>query len=150
MRSDNGVIWNTITGEITTIYNPGVLYADTWYKRMIISIQNGVLCTSESNPVHITVNPLPVAILSGDVTICPGESAVIRVSLPAGLGPFELDILGHGIVSGYLSDADIVVTPAATTTYRVIRVTDANGCEVLDGSSNILGSATVTVRALPS
>ena len=43
-----------------------------------------------------------------------------------------------------------MVSPAATTTYRLLRVKDANGCEVLSPSANLIGTATVTVRALPA
>jgi PKD repeat protein len=67
-----------------------------------------------------------------------------------GTGPFELDIDNLGTITGYVSGADIVVSPAATTTYQLLRVRDANGCEVLSPSANLIGSATVTVRALPA
>jgi len=37
-----------------------------------------------------------------------------------GTGPFELDIENHGTVTGYVSGANIIVSPAATTTYRLL------------------------------
>ena len=37
-----------------------------------------------------------------------------------------------------------------TTTYRLLRVRDANGCEVNAPSGNISGSATIIIKALPS
>ena len=149
LRSDNNVIFSTIPGATTFTYTPGVHYIDTYYKRMLISILNGIVCTAESNVIKMTVNPLPVAVLTGGATICPTETAILKVTLPAGTGPFELDIENHGVVTGYISDADIIVTPATTTTYRLLRVTDANNCEILSPSTNLMGTATVTVRALP-
>ncbi len=148
MRSPDGVLWNTIAGQTGVTYTPGVHYMDTWYKRVLTSIQNGVLCQAESNPVKITVNPLPVAILSGGATICPGEPAILKVNLPIGTGPFTLNILGHGVVNNYNSDDDILVYPGATTTYSLVSVTDANTCTSNVGP-NLMGTATVTVQVLP-
>ena len=149
MRSNDGTIWNTIAGQTATTYTPGVHFMDTYYKRVLVSIQNGVMCQAESNVVHITVNPLPVAILSGGATICPGDPAILKVNLPIGTGPFTLDILGLGTVNNYTSDADIIVYPAITTTYSLVSVTDANSCTSNVGT-NLMGTAKVTVRILPA
>ena len=148
MRSPDGVLWNTIAGQTDSTYIPGVHIMDTWYKRVLTSIQNGVLCQAESNPVKITVNPLPVAILSGGATICPGDPAILKVNLPIGTGPFTLDITGYGTVANYTSDADIVIYPMVTTTYSLNSVTDANLCTSNVGA-NLMGSAKVTVQILP-
>ena len=51
----------------------------------------------------VTVNPLPVAILSGGETICPGAGSILTVDLPVGQAPFEIDIQNHGTVTGYTS-----------------------------------------------
>jgi PKD repeat protein len=150
LRSDNNVIFSTIPGATTTTYTPGVHYTDTYYKRTIISIQNGILCTAESNVIKVTVNPLPIAVLSGGASICPAENAILKVELLAGTGPFELDIENHGTVTGYTSNADIIVSPAVTTIYKLLRVRDANGCEIVSPSGSLIGTATVTVRALPA
>jgi hypothetical protein len=53
-------------------------------------------------------------------------------------------------ISGYISGTDIIVTPVVTTTYRLLRVRDANGCEVPAPSSYLTGTATVVVNILPS
>jgi PKD repeat protein len=95
------------------------------------------------------VNARPVAFLTGGATICPAQSSVIRVNMLAGTGPFTVEIANHGIVNNYVSGADIVVTPAATTTYSLIRVRDANNCEVVAPSPNLNGTATVIVSDLP-
>jgi PKD repeat protein len=150
LRSDNNVIYSTIPGANTTTYTAGVHYTDTYYKRQIISIQNGILCTAESNVIKVTINPLPIAVLSGGATICPSQSAVLKVEMLAGTGPYELDIQNLGVVTGYTSNADINVSPVVTTTYKLLRVKDANGCEILNPSANLIGTATVTVRTLPA
>ena len=103
-----------------------------------------------SNVIEVRVNPNPLAILSGGETICPGQTSILKVNMMIGTGPFELDIQNHGTITGYISNSDIVVSPAATTTYRLLRVRDANNCEILSPSANLIGTATVTVRALPA
>jgi len=145
-RSADGVIWNTISGESDSTYAPGVLYSDTWYKRVLISIQNGVLCQAESNPVKITVNSLPVAYLTGGATICPGEPATLTVTITDGQAPYQVNIENHGIETINGPGGDIIVSPADTTEYRILSVIDANGCEAL----NMIGTATVNVRDLPA
>ena len=52
-----------------------------YYRRMVTS---GICAPVYSNVVEILVNPLPMAILTGGETICPGQSSVLRVNLPAG------------------------------------------------------------------
>jgi len=74
----------------------------------------------------------------------------LKVNMMVGTGPFELDVANFGTITGYVSGADIVVSPGVTTVYTLTRVKDANGCEVIAPSGNLLGSATVTVRALPA
>ena len=150
MRSNNNVIYNTIPGETGTTYTPGALVTETYFKRVLTSVLNGVVCTAESNAVRIQINPLPIAILTGGATICPTESAILSINLPVGQAPFEIEIENHPVlITGYNSDDPISVSPPMTTTYRLLRVTDANGCEILTGSPSLMGTALVTVRALP-
>jgi PKD repeat protein len=149
LRSSDNIIFSTIPGATSTDYAPAPLVSDTWFKRTIISIQNGILCTSESNVVKITINPLPIAMLSGGETICPGQTSRLRVEMMAGTGPFELNIENHGTVTGYVSGGDIIVSPVATTSYKLLSVRDDNGCQIISPNAGLIGTATVTVRALP-
>ncbi len=145
-RSADGVIWNTISGETGPDYSPGVLYSDTWYKRVLISIENGVFCQAESDPVKITVNSLPVAVLTGGETICEGDPATLTINITSGTAPYQVEIENHGTETINGTDASILVYPSVTTTYTILSVTDANGCVAV----NKIGSATVHVRDLPA
>ncbi|MGA2405706.1 MAG: PKD domain-containing protein [Bacteroidales bacterium] len=137
-----------IAGATVTLYTPPAGANNTlYYRRMITS---GICTPVFSNVIEVLVNPKPVAVLSGGETICPAQTSVLKVNMMVGTGPFELDIDNLGTITGYVSGADIVVSPAATTTYQLLRVRDANACEVLSPSANLIGSATVTVRALPA
>ena len=128
-------------------YTPpsGATYTQ-YYRRMVTS---GTCMPVYSNVVAVLVNPRPVAFLTGGATICPGESSVIRITMLSGTGPFTVNIANHGTVSNYNSGDDIIVTPAVTTTYSLISVTDANGCDVTEPSPNLSGSAEVIVSDLP-
>ncbi|MFZ2339144.1 MAG: PKD domain-containing protein [Bacteroidales bacterium] len=137
-----------IPSAISATFTPPAGATYTLYYRRVVT--SGLCEAVYSNVVEILVNPLPIAIFTGGATICPGESSVLRVNLPAGTGPFTLDIENHGTVSNYFSGNDIVLTPAATTTYRLLSVRDANNCEVIAPSANLNGMATVIVSTLPS
>ncbi len=100
---------------------------------------------------NVTVNPLPVAILTGGGTICPAGVSNLAVNISMGTGPFDIDINNYPgtTINGYNSGTDIPVSPAALTTYTLLRLRDANGCQVT-GLPNLSGSATVTVREMPA
>jgi PKD repeat protein len=115
-------------------------------------ITSGVCNPVYSNVIEVLVNPLPLATLTGGEVICPGQSSALNVAIPVGTGPFELDIENYpGLtVTGFISGSDIIVTPVSTTTYRLLRIRDANGCVVTSPSLNLMGTATVTVREMPA
>ena len=144
--SATGTFFNVAGANMFQYTPPANATSTLYYRRMVTS---GICAPAYSNAVEIKVNPLPIAILSGNATVCPGGSAIIRVSVPSGLPPFELELENHGVITGYTSDADITVTPVVTTIYRLLRVRDANGCEISGASANLIGMATITVRNLP-
>jgi|GEM_PF-3051437 len=72
---------------------------------------------SDTNMVTIMVNPLPVAIITGDTLLCEGEST----TLTGGGGLQYAWSTGDNTVS-------ILLTPTATSVYTVT-ATDQNGCE---------------------
>ena len=131
-------------------YTPSAGATSTlYYRRMVTS---GMCSPVYSNVVEVLVNPLPLATITGGETICPGQNSILKVNLPLGMSPFEIDIENYpGLtITGYASGTDIIVSPGATTTYRLLRVRDANGCTVTSPTTNLTGQATVTVRALPA
>jgi len=142
-----GPFMNIAMATSNTFTPPAGATYTLYYRRMVSS---GFCTPVYSNVVEILVNPLPIALLTGGETICPGQSSVLRVNLPAGTGPFTIDIENQGTVTGYVSGSDIIVTPSLTTTYRLLRVRDANNCEVVAPSANLNGQATVIVSTLPS
>ena len=145
----SGGSYLNILGATLKDYTPPAAPVSTLYYRRVVT---SGLCTPDySNEIRVLINPLPKAMLTGGETICPSATSMLNVTMPIGSGPFTIDIENYpGItIAGYVSGTDIPVTPAVTTTYKLLRVRDSNGCEVSGASANLTGSATVIVRDLP-
>jgi PKD repeat protein len=147
--SNAGPFMNLASATASTYTFTSAATNTLYYRRMVTS---GVCTPVYSNVVEVKVNPLPVAMLTGGETICPAQTSILKVEMLVGTGPFEVNIQNHGIVTGYVSNSDIVVSPVAVgpTIYKLLSVKDANGCQVVSPSGSLIGTATVTVRALPA
>lgn len=111
------------------------------------SVQNGPVCSPVYSPVHtITVNPRPTgATIAGSAAICKGASTNLTVNITGGASPYQVRYNpGNVLVAGYVSGANISVSPTTNTTYTLVSVTDANGCTSAANS----GSAAVAVKDL--
>ncbi|MFC2116862.1 PKD domain-containing protein, partial [Bacteroidota bacterium] len=142
--STDSVNFTSVGGANGSTYTPpGNIIQTTHYRRAVTS---GSCGPEYSNIVTITVNPLPVAVLSGDAAICPGTSTDLQVNVTTGTAPYILTISnGIGVVSGYNSNDLITVIPlAAPAVFNLVSIIDNNGCEVRSPHANITGSATVT------
>lgn len=88
-------------------------------------------CTATAS-INITVNPLPIAAITGVTAVCKGKSA---------------DLIATGGVlyawdNGLGVSSTVTATPSATTTYQVT-VTDTKGCKAIT-------SRQITVNPLPA
>jgi gliding motility-associated-like protein len=101
----------------------------------------------------VTVNPLPQGILSGS-TICAGNNgSLVYTSTVPGTGPYTLvyqvgTSTSTVTVNNVVSGVAFSVTPAATTAYTLVSVTDRNGCVRTNGFT--AATATVTVNPAPT
>ncbi|WP_298223862.1 YDG domain-containing protein, partial [Flavobacterium sp.] len=99
------------------------------------------------NTTSFTLATAPTAsVISGSATICAGASTNLSVAVTGGTAPFTVvytDGTTNFTASGYVSGTSIAVTPASTTTYTLVSVTDAN---TLVGTGNT-GAAVVTVNS---
>lgn len=94
-------VWSNGDLTQTTSITPG---ANTSYTVIV----NQGIC-ADTAVANVQVFPVPVAGISGDVTLCEGESSVLTAT-PAGIGY----LWDNGATS-----QSITVTPAVTTTYTV-------------------------------
>lgn len=88
--------------------------------------------------------------ISGTKDICPGADATISAAITGGIAPYTLIYSPDGgtttlTVNNYQSGEAITLSPASTTTYTLVSVTDGNGC-----TADLGGSATLTVTTPPT
>jgi gliding motility-associated-like protein len=135
---DNGV--GLITGYTSgdaILVNPA---ASTTYAILgNITDSNGCSVLGSGSAV-VTVADPAAGVLSGTTAICPGQTANLTITL-SGLGPWDVtyndgtaDITVSGVTS---SPLNIPVTPAASTIYSLVSVTDACGAGLATGSVSI-------------
>ena len=100
-------------------------------------------CVGDTKTVDVIVSPNPSVVFSGSETICKGNSTQLSFEI-TGKVPLNLVYTDGEIViplNGIASTHVINVSPAITTSYSVVSVTDANGC-IMSNSEN---AVTVTV-----
>jgi len=135
---------NPITGILSSPYQREVSpTVSTNYTLLNVTDGNG--CSNYGLGIaQIIVRPLPTATISGNATICNGESTDLTVTL-TGIAPFGLTFSdGYQVVS-YLTTYTREVSPNQTTNYTITEVTDGYFC------SNVgTGSALVTIYPQPA
>jgi gliding motility-associated-like protein len=108
-------------------------------------VKNGPCSVDRSSIATIIVNPKPIsATLSGGTTMCQGSSTNLVVNIVGGTSPYQVkysDGSSTFTVNGYVSGANISVSPSSTVTYTLVSVSDAASCV----PTTLSGSALVTV-----
>jgi alpha-tubulin suppressor-like RCC1 family protein len=90
-----------------------------------------VLCFT-TGQVNAQCTTYGATLSSASTTICAGASANLTVTIYGGTGPYTVVYFngtGNTTVNNYTSGSNIPVSPAVTTTYSLISVTDALGCK---------------------
>ncbi len=151
----NGVNVDTLTGigNGTILQAPGLQVGNNSY-----TIASSVYSTDPQcalnivNNADIFVNADPTITIQDDDTICVGSSVTLNLSA-TGLANYSVQYIGNaGIqtVNSANANFSITVSPTITTSYRLLSITDGNGCS----TNNILPSdsteATIVVNQLPT
>lgn len=117
-------LWST--GDLTSMITAAPSITTTY----VLTGTDGNGC-SAADSMDVVVNALPVVAITGDDTLCAGDSTILNAS--GGTSYFW---------SVFAAGPSITVSPAANTTYTVT-ATDGNGCEAS-------GSIAVVVNAVPA
>ncbi len=168
VTSSNGGVYNSVSNEVT--WTIGTVPAGTPQTCYILelyvspslpvpsiitfeAIINGdYIGSTMMGPTIITLETetcdIPTAIMSGDTTICFGETAELTVLLQ-GISPWEIiyyDGNNQDTISNINQSPHIfIVIPVITTNYSLLSVLGGNGL-----SNFGYGSATVIVNPLPN
>ncbi|HLP11631.1 MAG TPA: T9SS type B sorting domain-containing protein [Flavobacteriales bacterium] len=105
---------------------------------------DGVGCTTNTDMVTINVNPPLAVIMSPNVTVCPGDTAVISATGSGGnAGPYNY-VWTNNQDASVLFNSPNSVAPANSPTIYTVTVTD--NC----GTPAVTGTVTVDHFALPA
>lgn len=134
-------------------YSPPALTVTTWYRRLTTA---GVCAPQYSNTVQITVNPLPGGDVTGGGSICtppPTDAPDIQFTFNLGTGPWDLVYSINGVNQPAVIDTGTPydISAPGLGVYRIVSITDANGCTVTAPHANITttGLASVVVGGAP-
>ncbi len=133
---------SVINGNVITATIPDTTVKGIYYVRIANIGKDGALIAAGNvSSGQITVNPLPVATISGASTIYLGATANLKVDL-TGDAPWTFS-LNNGLVDSLVSTSVnpiiVKVTPKTTTTYTISKVSN------LCGSGRGAGTARIQV-----
>lgn len=125
--SDAGLTTSLTTGISPTNAQLGFSSA-TAGNRTVFVTETISGCASVATAITLTVNALPTASISGDVSICNGQSTNLSFAF-TGTGPWNYEY-SDGVTtfpaSSATSPATVSVNPTSTTTYTLVSVSDVN------------------------
>ncbi|MES2629499.1 MAG: PKD domain-containing protein, partial [Bacteroidota bacterium] len=140
-RGDTASLTVTGTGTISwtpaaslsssTVFNPRAFPAATTTYQIKVTDPT-TLCFKDTS-ITVTVNPRPVPVITGDLTVCPGGLPTVLTATGG---------VSYRWLPGNETTASITVSPQTQTSYSVI-ATNANGCKDT-------ATVTVTMVAPPS
>jgi hypothetical protein len=117
----------------------------------VTAVTDATCSGTSSGTAVVTVKAVPNASVSGGGAICPGASSTITATL-TGTAPWSViwsDNVTQTINSG--TTATRTVSPAATTTYTVTSVTDAQSCpRPGTGSATVTRNVAASITTQPS
>jgi len=139
------VVNNIQTSPYVVNVNPSV--NTTYTVKSVSDKYCTTVFTPASSKATVVVNSLPTATISGNATICEGQSTNLTFTL-TGKAPWQVTYVADGVeqtIPDIMSSPYVVaVKPLHSASFVLKHVLDANGCE-----QNVSGSVLVTVKPQP-
>ena len=140
--SDNCIV-QSVTNNAPSVFPLGTTTV-TW------TVTDGVgLTATTTQSVTVTTNLAATSVNLESPAICTGQSTNLSFTITGGLSPYTV-VYNVGStptsVNNYVSGAPLSISPSANTTYALVSVTDAYGCQITTTTL----SAMLTVNPLPS
>jgi gliding motility-associated-like protein len=133
-------------------FQTGMSYGTTYFISAVAGNSNGVggvnlndPCLSVSNGIPVIFNQPPSATISGNLTLCTGQSGNLSISL-TGSGPWTFSYSLNGINQGVINTntQPYLLNVSAAGTYTLTASSDANCTGTTQGSANVI------INALPT
>jgi uncharacterized protein (TIGR02145 family) len=139
--STDNVTFNDIAGASTLTYQPGVMTQGTWYR--VKQTSSGGCGTVYTNAVKITVNALPVPVISGPGSACLNSTNNVYATA-SGMSAYQWNVTGGTITAGgTTTSTSVTVTWNTLGTQNVsLNYTSTDGCTATSPSTK-----TVTVQS---
>jgi hypothetical protein len=135
--STNNIDFSNLNGETSNLYNAINVTGATYYR---VVATNSPCAAVIGSSVAMTVLPRPTATISGSTSVCPGNPAVLSLSL-AGSGPWNGTLSNGQSFSSSTAQTTVSVNALTTQTLTIATLNDAN-CAAITG---LAGNAAVTV-----
>ncbi|QLH31063.1 MAG: hypothetical protein HWD62_00210 [Cyclobacteriaceae bacterium] len=144
----NGVFTGTTTSSI--VVNTTALSGS--YTVEALGVAPTACPSPLSDPVVVTINPLPTATVSGGGSVCSGTPAPDIVWTFTGTPPFDftitvtpgvpINVTGHNAMTYTI----VAPNPPVNTTYTLTSLVDNNSCP----GTSLGGAAAVNIQSTPS
>ncbi len=123
--SGDGTFSNTDT--LFTAYSPGPDDIQNGLTKLILKIIPDAACQQLYDSLLLNIYHGFSAALSGDTTICRGDTALLKISF-TGQGPWRIYLSDGSALSLQKQLITIPVAPAITTEYRIDSIVNGAGC----------------------
>ena len=144
-ESADNVLYTDIAGANLASFDPPSTVTQTTFYKRVVTLTSGGCGPIESNVVKVTINPLPtVAITPNPAVVCQGDLLFVNLQF-TGQAPFRYDYTATNIFgpTTFTNQIGGTNTPIPifnyqeTTTYKVTKVTDFNGCTITPGAVEV-------------
>jgi hypothetical protein len=154
--STDNATWTDILGADTLVYDPTPITTTTYYRVLITSEINGVLCSTPTNVATSFVNNPSGGVIGSDQTICSGSapSSFTVLNTASGLGSLtyqwesSIDNVNWTVIAGATATTYTSGSLTQTTYFRRMVTSTYNGLGCTAYSNTIVVTVNQLVAAV--